>query len=81
MEEGLDVAELCRGMLAETLSVNVSLKTAWLEVCKVPLVGVTDAKDTFDRVTQDVGFGTQKEVPRVYSCQHSTAVDLRGQTR
>ena len=61
-EEGLDVAELCRGMLAEALGVKVSLKTAWLEVCKVPLVGVTDAKDTFDRVTQDVGFGAQKSL-------------------
>ena len=28
----------------------------------MPLVGVTDAKDTFDRVTQDVGFGTQKSI-------------------
>ena len=37
-------------------------KQAFLEVCKVPLVGVTDAKDSYDRLTMDTGFGTQKSL-------------------
>ena len=57
VEEGFDAAELCRGFLAEAIGINVSAKSAWMDICKVPLVGVTDAKDTYDRVSQDTGFG------------------------
>lgn len=42
--------------------IDVSAKSAWLDICKVPLVGVTDAKDTCDRISQDTGFGTQKSL-------------------
>lgn len=56
----LEQTELCRGFVAELRKVNVASKTGFLEVCKVGMVGVPDAKDTFNRLTQDRGFGTQK---------------------
>ena len=61
-EEGLDAAELARGFLAGVLGVDVTAKDAWFKVTKVPLVGVTDAKDCYDRLTSDTGFGTQKSL-------------------
>lgn len=62
-EEGLDSAELVRGFIAAELrGVDVSKKDAFLRITAVPLVGVTDAKDTYDRVTHDTGFGTQKSL-------------------
>ena len=57
-EEGLDAAELARGFLAEVLGGDVTRKNAWFQVTRVPLLGCTDAKDCFDRLTQDTGFGT-----------------------
>lgn len=61
-EEGLDAVELARGFLAEVLGVDVTRKDAWFQVTRVPLLGCTDAKDCFDRLTQDIGFGTQKRL-------------------
>ena len=61
-EEGLDSGELCRGFIAEVKGLDMGSKQAFLEVCKVPLVGVTDAKDSYDRLTMDTGFGTQKSL-------------------
>ena len=61
-EEGLDCGELVRGFIAESRGIPVDGRDAFLQISKVPMVGVTDAKDVFDRVTQDVGFGTQKSL-------------------
>jgi len=62
VEEGLDAGELARGFLAEALGADVTRKDAWFQVCRVPLLGCTDAKDCFDRLTQDTGVGTQKSL-------------------
>ena len=43
-------------------------KQAFYKVCMVPLMGVTDAKDCYDRVSQDLGFGT--EIPRLHYCRY-----------
>ena len=61
-EEGLDAGELCRGFVAELRKINMASKMAYWEVCKVMMVGVTDAKDVFDRLTMDTGFGVQKSL-------------------
>ena len=61
-EEGLDAGELARGFMAELRGISVDGKEAYLKITAVPMLGVTDAKDTFDRVTQDTGFGTQKSL-------------------
>ena len=61
-EEGLDAGELARGFIAELRGVPVDGKEAYLKITAVPMLGVTDAKDTYDRVTQDTGFGTQKSL-------------------
>ena len=58
-EEGLDAGELC---IAELRGQVMTDKQAFFKVCLVPLMGVTDAKDCYDRVSQDVGFGTQKSL-------------------
>ena len=62
VEEGMDAAELCRGFLAELRGLDMASKDAFWTVCMVPLVGVTDAKDTYDKLTKDTGFGTQKSL-------------------
>eukprot|EP00435_Cladocopium_sp_Y103_P054053 s1186_g17.t1 len=61
-EEGLDAAELCRAFVAEARGLPIYLKDGALHATRVPLVGVTDAKDTFDSVTRDTGFGNQKSL-------------------
>lgn len=61
-EEGLDAGELCRGFIAELRGQVMTDKQAFFKVCLAPLMGVTDAKDCYDRVTQDLGFGTQKSL-------------------
>eukprot|EP00913_Durusdinium_trenchii_P034313 g32105.t1 len=61
-EEGLDAGELARGFLAEALGYPAHHKNGYLLVTNVPLTGVTDAKDCYDRVTSDVGFGNQKSL-------------------
>ena len=61
-EEGLDAAELCRGFIAELRGIEVASRTGHINVCQVNLVGVTDAKDVYDRLSQDVGFGVQKSL-------------------
>ena len=57
-EEGLDAAELAKGFVAEALGLPVHHMLA----TRVPLTGVTDAKDCYDRVTSDTGFGSQKSL-------------------
>ena len=52
-EEALDAGELCRGFVAELRNIQVGHKQGYVDVCRVPMVGVTDAKDVFDRFTQD----------------------------
>lgn len=42
--------------------INVASKMAYWEVCRVMLVGVTDAKDVYDRLTMDTGFSVQKSL-------------------
>lgn len=61
-EEGLDSGELCRGFIAELKGLNMASKTAYWDVCRVPMLGCTDAKDVFDRLSLDTGFGTQKSL-------------------
>ena len=61
-EEGLDAAELCRGFVAEALGLPIHHRHGYLMATQVPLTGVTDAKDCYDRVTSDVGFGNQKSL-------------------
>ena len=61
-EEGLDSAELCRAFVAEARGLPIYLKDGALHATHVPLVGVTDAKDTFDCVSRDTGFGNQKSL-------------------
>ena len=61
-EEGLDAAELSRGFVAEALGLPIHHRHGYLLAPKVPLTGVTDAKDCYDRVTSDVGFGDQKSL-------------------
>ena len=61
-EEGFDAAELLRGFIAEARGIPVHGKDAYIQVTRVPLLGVTDAKDTYDRFTSDTGFGTQKSL-------------------
>ena len=61
-EEGMDAAELLRGFVAEARGYDVSGKDAYLQVARVSLVGVTHAKDTYDRITSDTGFGSQKSL-------------------
>ena len=61
-EEGMDCAELIRGFLAEARGIDITGKDAYIQITRVPLVGVTDAKDVYDRITQDTGFGTQKSL-------------------
>lgn len=61
-EEGLDSAELCRAFVAEARGLPIYLKNGALHATHVPLVRVTDAKDTFDCVTRDTGFGNQKSL-------------------
>ena len=48
--------------MAEARGLPMDGKGAHLEITKVPLVGVTDAKDTHDRVNSDTGFGSQKSL-------------------
>ena len=54
-EEGLDVGELVRGFLAECRGLRVDGKDAPFVVCNVPLMGVTDAKDTYDWNAKVIG--------------------------
>ena len=61
-EEGFDAAELLRGFFAEARGLPVHGKDAYLQVTRIPLVGVTDAKDTYDRINSDTGFGSQKSL-------------------
>ena len=61
-EEGLDASELARGFVAEALGINVHSRFGAVEITRVPLTGVTDAKDCYDRVTKDTGFGSQKSL-------------------
>jgi hypothetical protein len=42
--------------------INVGSKMAYWEVCRVMLVGVTDAKDVYDRLTMDTSFSVQKSL-------------------
>ena len=60
VEEGLNSAELCRAFVAEARGLPIYLKNRVLHATHMPLVRVTDAKDTFDYVTRDTGFGNQK---------------------
>ena len=43
-EEGFDAAELLRGFFAEARGLPVHGKDAYLQVTRIPLVGVTDAR-------------------------------------
>ena len=61
-EEGLDAGELCRGFIAELRKLDMACKKAFFKVCEVGLLGVTDAKDSYDKLTKDTGFGTQKSL-------------------
>lgn len=61
-EEGLDAGELTRGFLAAARGFPVHHKNGYLMVTNIPLTGVTDAKDCYDRVSSDVGFGDQKSL-------------------
>ena len=58
-EEGLDAGELCRGFVAELRNIQVGHRQGYVDVCRVPMVGVADAKDVFDRFTQDTGFAEE----------------------
>ncbi|CAL1171968.1 unnamed protein product [Cladocopium goreaui] len=69
-EEGLDAGELC---IAELRGQVMTDKQAFFKVCLVPLMGVTDAKDCYDRVSQDVGFGMQK----ISGTKHIDKTNLR----
>ena len=60
-EEGMDAAELVRGFIAEALGIPLQ-PNGFTRITKVALTGVTDARDCFDRVTSDTGFGTQKSL-------------------
>ena len=81
------MAELCRGMLAEALGVNVSLKTAWLEVCKSSF-GWCYGREGHVRQGDAGCWFWHAEVPRFYSgkysataeeAEHYDAVDCYGQ--
>ena len=55
VEEDFDAAQLGRDLLKGTAADYV-----WS--CHVPLVGVTDAKDSCNRLSTDTGFGSQKSL-------------------
>ncbi|CAE7294222.1 RE1 [Symbiodinium natans] len=62
VEEALDAAELVRCLVAEARGTDILKPGGQFAVCTVPLTVVTDAKDTYDRVSKDTGFGAQKSL-------------------
>ena len=62
VEEGFDAAQLCRGFVAELRDLLKGTAADYVQSCQVPLVGVTDAKDSYDRLSTDTGFGSQKSL-------------------
>ena len=62
MEEGFDLAQLCRGFIAELRDLLKGTAADYVWLCQVPPVGVTAAKDSCDRLSTDTGLGSQKSL-------------------
>ena len=62
-EEGIDSAQLLRGMVAELRGHPMDRANLSHSTDLVPLLGVIDAKDVYDKTSSDAGgFGTQKSL-------------------
>ena len=61
-EESFDMGQLARGFVATVLGKEMLGPKADLSMNSVPLTGVVDAKDVFDKSNSDTSFGTQKSL-------------------
>ena len=63
VEEGFDTGQYCRGVFAEALGFPMGMRCVDASTDSIPMMVVTDAKDTYDKSTSDTpSYGSQKSL-------------------